>query len=169
MMCCVATVVWLATPAEWWAHSIALAIVFITGWMAVWFNVNPLIKLDGYYVLMDVLDVPDLREQSFAYVGNLLKKRVFHLEVVEKPLSRRRRRIFLTYGLLAIAYTTVFLTVLFLFLRDRFLDWMGPVGVPVLLALTVYFLRRKIAAAAHFAKHLWLDKRDLLGPGGAGS
>jgi putative peptide zinc metalloprotease protein len=165
LMCGAATAIWLTTPAEWWVHNAALAVVFITGFMAVWFNVNPLIKMDGYYVLMDVLDVPDLREESFEYVRNLFKKHLFHLEVAQKPVSRRRRRIFLIYGLLAMTYTAVFLTIVFLFFRGLFLKWMGPVGLPVLLALATYLLRRKLAAAAHFVKHLWLDKRDLLRPG----
>jgi putative peptide zinc metalloprotease protein len=164
IVCSVAATVWLTTPAEWWIHEAALALVFFTGLMAIWLNINPLIKLDGYYVLMDLLDVPDLREESFAYLRNLAKKRLFHLEVAQKALSRRRRRLFLTYGLLSVAYTTVFLALVFFFFRDRFVDWMGPIGLPVLLGLTAYLTRRKIGSAAHFVKHLWIDKRDVLRP-----
>ena len=164
MMCSVAAAVWLTTPAEWWIHEQALAVVFFTGLVAIAVNINPLIKLDGYYVLMDLLDVPNLREESFEYMGRLFRRHIFHLEVTPKHLSRRRRRIYLTYGLLAMTYTTILLTLVFVFVKDRLVEWMGPAGVPVLLALTGYMLRRRLAATARFMNHLWLDKRDFLLP-----
>jgi multidrug resistance efflux pump len=62
------------------------------------FNVNPLIKLDGYYLLADALDIPNLRSRAFRYLrGN------------GGAGSARERRIFLAYGILAGVYTTLLL------------------------------------------------------------
>jgi putative peptide zinc metalloprotease protein len=162
MLCSAATAVWLATPAEWAIHRGALALVFVTGLLATAINANPLIKLDGYYMLMDVLDIPNLREESFQYLGNLVKRKVFRLPVALPPISRRWKRIFVIYGLLATAYTTVLLLFTFLFVRDRFVSWLGVAGIPVVFVLTGWVLRRRIVSGTRFAKHLWLDKREWL-------
>src|SRR5262249_40259457 len=88
-------------------------------------NINPLIRLDGYYVLMDWIQVPGLRESSFEYIGNLVKKHVLHLQVQDKAIPRRRRRIYLIYGLLAIGYSSFILWVVFRLLRRGGGWWAG--------------------------------------------
>jgi putative peptide zinc metalloprotease protein len=162
MLCSVSAAVWLTTPAEWWIHGVAHTLVFFTGLSVILMNVNPLVKLDGYYVLMDWLDVPDLREESFEYIGDLVKKHLFHLEVPAKPISRRRRRIYLVYGCCSVLYTTLLLWVVFLLFRRWMVSWFGPAGYLVLFGLLLYALRRKLGQARKFAVHLWLDKAEWL-------
>ncbi len=72
------------------------------------FNLNPLLELDGYYVLMDWLEIPQLRPKSFAFVKDQLLTKLR-----ERSRFSREERIFTMYGLLAIAYTifTVWLVV----------------------------------------------------------
>jgi putative peptide zinc metalloprotease protein len=160
MLCSVAAAVWLTTPAEWWLHSLALSIVFITG-ISVLFNANPLLKLDGYYALMDWVDIPDLREESFDYINNLFKKHVLRLSVPEKAIPRRRRRIFLVYGTVAVAYTFLILTVLYGLARRWLVGWFGPVGYLVLFAIIAYMFRGKLKKGVRFMRYLWLDKREF--------
>jgi hypothetical protein len=38
------------------------------------FNFNPLIKLDGYYLLSDVFGIANLRSKSFRYVGDFINE-----------------------------------------------------------------------------------------------
>ena len=161
MMCSVACAVWLLTPAEWGIHTIALTVVFFTGLSAVVFNVNPLVRLDGYYVLMELLEVPDLRENSFAYIGALFKKHLLRLKVPETPIPRRRRRIFLIYGICSVLYTGLVFFVLFALLRRWLVDWMGPAGYIAMVAIIAYAYRRKIRRTGVLMRHLWLDKRHL--------
>ena len=162
MLCSVAAVIWLTTPAEWWIHSLALTLTFFTGLSVILMNVNPLIKLDGYYVLMDWLDVPDLREESFEYLGDLVRKHLFRLEVPVKPASRRRRRIYLIYGLSAVLYTAAVLVVVYLLVRNWLVSWLGPPGYLVLFGLVLYAFRRKIAEGRRFLTHLYLGKAEWL-------
>src|SRR5438093_10127077 len=65
------------------------------------FNINPLIKLDGYYLLSDYLEVPNLRQKSFSYISAEIKRLCGSAIQGRKETSRRERRIYLTYGLLA--------------------------------------------------------------------
>ncbi|HKQ61671.1 MAG TPA: hypothetical protein VJS92_10275, partial [Candidatus Polarisedimenticolaceae bacterium] len=161
MICSLAMAAWLATPAEWAIHGLCLTIVFVTGLSGL-FNLNPMLKFDGYYALMDLLDLPDLREESFRYMGNLVKRRVFRLAVAEEAISRRRRRIYLAYGLVGLLYTTTVMLFFYGLLRGWMLGWFGAAGYLVLFALLGYVLRARLTAGWSFVRHFWLDKRELL-------
>ena len=160
-VCASALAAWLLTPAEWWIHGLALMLVFVTGLSAL-FNLHPLIKLDGYYVLMDWLDMPQLREDSFEYIRNGIKKHLFHLEVPEEPIPRRRRRIYLIYGLAAIAYTAFMLMLVYSMFRNWMVGWFGPLGYLIVFTLVVLLMRRKLLDGVRFLRHLYLDKRELI-------
>lgn len=162
MLATVATIIWLATPAESWVHQLAGATVFFTGLSVVVLNVNPLLKLDGYYLLMDWLDVPNLREESFEYIGGLFRKHVLRLEVAERAISRRRRRIYLVYGVAAVLYTATILLVIYHLLERWFVGWLGPAGYLALFGVFGWLLRRKASALSRFVRHVWLDKREWL-------
>ena len=76
-----------------------------TGVSTVFFNVNPLTPTDGYHALADMMEIPELRPESFHYIGMLIQKYIFRLPVDVPVLSKRKRRIFLIYGPLSIIYT----------------------------------------------------------------
>ncbi|HYR69636.1 MAG TPA: efflux RND transporter periplasmic adaptor subunit, partial [Candidatus Dormibacteraeota bacterium] len=67
------------------------------------------IKLDGYYLLSDLLDIPNLRKKSFRHIGDLLKRLVGLNVPPASPISERERRVYLTYGLVATAYSMALL------------------------------------------------------------
>jgi CRP-like cAMP-binding protein/Zn-dependent protease len=62
-------------------------------------NMNPLMEFDGYYVLMDLLEVPNLRAKALAYLGSVLWR------VKQTTSDPRLKRIFTLYGTLALLYT----------------------------------------------------------------
>ena len=63
------------------------------------FNFNPLLELDGYYMLIDVLDRPLLRAQSLAFVRGPLWSRLWRRERLSSE-----ERLFAGFGLGAILY-----------------------------------------------------------------
>jgi putative peptide zinc metalloprotease protein len=100
----IAAIVWLfIDPRTWLSQACALTIA-VAGLTAL-FNFNPLIKLDGYYLLSDYLAIPNLRKRAFAYLGSEFKS--LFLRGVRKPdgLTGRERRIYLIYGVLAGLYS----------------------------------------------------------------
>jgi putative peptide zinc metalloprotease protein len=100
-----ATLVWQVTDPYTIIHYVALIIMATSGIKSL-FNLNPLIKLDGYYLLSDWLGLPNLRQRAVGYLANSFK-RVFGLTTAAaEQVSRRERRIFLLYGLLAWTYST---------------------------------------------------------------
>lgn len=103
-----AALVLLAPPA-WYtpvAHKLAL-----TCYIATLFNLNPLLELDGYFILVDWLRLPDLRRRALAFVrrdlaGKLERGGPGAPALALRPFTREER-IFTLYGLLTLAYTLV--------------------------------------------------------------
>ncbi len=50
----------------------ALWSVSLTGYVLALVNLNPLLELDGYYIVMDLLEIPNLRARALAYLGSVL-------------------------------------------------------------------------------------------------
>jgi len=87
--------VWLALPEP--VELVLAQMVAITA-ISTLANLNPLLKFDGYYMLADWLEIPNLRPRAFAMIDGLVRGR---------PASGEPRelRAFLWYGLLGGAYT----------------------------------------------------------------
>ncbi|MCZ6711638.1 MAG: peptidase M50, partial [Gammaproteobacteria bacterium] len=80
----VAALIWSAgEPGQ--IHDVAFMIMMIGGISTVVFNGNPLLKFDGYYVLADALEIPNLAERSKQFVLGKLKHRLFGLEHAAIP------------------------------------------------------------------------------------
>lgn len=100
-----ATLVWRLTDPESLLHFQALVVTAASG-IATLFNLNPLIKLDGYYMLSDYLDIPNLRQKASSYLGAQIKKLTGTVgQETPQEATLRERRIYLVYGLLAGAYS----------------------------------------------------------------
>src|SRR5207248_5943450 len=69
------TVIWRLTDFDTTLNHLAL-VVTATSAVKSLFNLNPLIKLDGYYVLSDYLEIPNLRRRAFQYLGAFAKSLV---------------------------------------------------------------------------------------------
>ncbi|HSH40382.1 MAG TPA: efflux RND transporter periplasmic adaptor subunit [Chthoniobacterales bacterium] len=104
----VATLAWRVTDSDGWINHVALVVMATSG-IKTFFNFNPLIKLDGYYLLSDYLGIPNLRKKSFRYLGACLKSLggVFGNLPAALP---RERRIYLTYGIPAAIASIAILT-----------------------------------------------------------
>lgn len=103
MAAALAVFVWAFTgPGP--VHDLAYNIIFLAGVATVLFNINPLLRYDGYYVLSDLLEVPNLRQQANRYVTGLLKRAFLGLPSGFGNRSVGMRALLLTYGLAASAY-----------------------------------------------------------------
>ncbi|TMA78986.1 MAG: HlyD family efflux transporter periplasmic adaptor subunit, partial [Deltaproteobacteria bacterium] len=99
-----ATLLWRLTDTDSIPNFGALVIMATTG-AKLMINLNPLIKLDGYYLLSDYLGIPNLRQRSSEYLAARLRGRI----PPGRP-GRREARIYLAYGLLAASYSCALLT-----------------------------------------------------------
>ncbi len=73
-ICALATILWWVSPPDTTLHSVAYMMMLITGIASLLINFNPLIKLDGYYMMCEILRLVDLKESSTAYVSAWVKR-----------------------------------------------------------------------------------------------
>jgi putative peptide zinc metalloprotease protein len=93
-----ATLAWRVTDVDTRINYAALIVMTLSG-IKTLFNLNPFIKLDGYYLLSDYLELPNLRKRAFRYVGALVKRLVGVGQQVVADVSPRERWIYVAYGL----------------------------------------------------------------------
>jgi len=153
-----ATFVWVATPADLLLHDLAFRVMLFSGTTGLIFNYNPLIKLDGYYVLMSWLDIPDLRERSFKYIGDLFRRHVLRLPVELERLTRHERRAFIGYGTLAMTYSAFYSVVALLFIRGILVGNFREVGFALFALLFFYTTRGAWRKLGSGARYLALEK-----------
>ena len=161
-----AIVWWFATP-DTFISDAALAAILIGGIATVVINLNPLVPLDGYYALLDWLEVSNLRQRAFAHLTWLAKSRWLGLEYPEPPADEREKRIFLLYGTMAAAYTGFLFLVVGLVAYGWISRTFGLVGV-ALLVLGIWVMTRQARRALRrTASDVWHRVRaDLASRGG---
>jgi putative peptide zinc metalloprotease protein len=71
----IATFVWWYTPTQPFVNNLSLSLMVVCSVSTVVFNANPLMRYDGYYVLADWIEIPNLREKANRYLSNLFSKR----------------------------------------------------------------------------------------------
>jgi putative peptide zinc metalloprotease protein len=119
----VATFVWWYTPQFPTTNNIALCVMVLCSVSTVVFNANPLMKFDGYYILADWLEVPNLREKANRYVNNLFLSKGLGVEVPpEAYMAPWRRWLFVAYAVLSWVYRWVVMFGILWFLSD----FLGP-------------------------------------------
>lgn len=162
VLCSIATFVWYFAVPGTLIYHFAFQVILFTGVSSFLINMNPLIKLDGYYAIMDWLEIPELREESFDYLGRKIRS-LFGLKVEEmEGMTRRKRRIYWIYGILAILYTVTLYILIVFWLRNVYLETFRGFGY-VLLAGTVYILfRKEIREGFNFLRFAYLDKKEIL-------
>lgn len=160
IFCAFATVLWAGTPAGTLVHDFAYKIILITGVGVAIINLNPLIKLDGYYVLCELVGIIGLKEDSTLYVSSWVKKNIFRLPVEVEFVPRRRRWVFAIYALLSgvYSYTLLYVGVRFSYnvFRKVSPEW---AFLPALMIGGLIF-RSRIRMLVRFMKTLYLDKKE---------
>ena len=99
-----AVLIWRITEPGTWVSSVALVVV-VTSAFKLFINLNPLIKLDGYYLLSDALGIPNLRAHASRYLRSRLAALLRLSRRTVEHVTARERRIYLAYGLLAGGYS----------------------------------------------------------------
>jgi putative peptide zinc metalloprotease protein len=157
---CVATMVWVASYPDTLLHEAAYKTMLFTGLSAVLFNINPLIKVDGYYAISSLLQIPDLRETAWHTVGAWFQKNILRLPVEVPPATRRRRIIFWTYGLASIAYTATIMYFIYTIFRNFYFRYFPDFGVVFLVLTLGYVFKKKVRTTRRVGKLFYLDKKE---------
>jgi putative peptide zinc metalloprotease protein len=111
----IALFVWLSAEPGL-LRTLAFDIVLIAGVSTVVFNANPLLRFDGYYMLSDWLESPNLQRRSSRYLGYLCERYLFGSEPERPVTARREPAWFVSYAVASFVYRVVVVFAILLFL-----------------------------------------------------
>lgn len=102
-------------------RDIAFNVMVIGGLATLLFNGNPLLRFDGYYILADLVEIPNLGSRSQRYLAYLAKRYLLRLADEKRPvLASGEPAWFVGYGLSSFVYRIYISLVIALFIAERF-------------------------------------------------
>jgi len=98
----------------WWftepglLNHLCLNTMFISSVSTIIFNANPLLRYDGYYILADLVEIPNLRQKATTILSRKAGEWFLGLEPPEDPfLPQRNQMFFVFYSVAAAVYPWV--------------------------------------------------------------
>jgi putative peptide zinc metalloprotease protein len=162
IICSIASFVWYFSTPGYLIHDFAFTFMITAGLSSILINMNPLIRLDGYFALVDYLEIPKLGDDSTKYLGLLVRKHVFRAPVEIPRYDRRLKVILFTYGILSFLYRILILTVTLLFFNRQIGRLFPEMGVFIFPFVAYRLLRKKLRAIWKSIHHVYVDKKELL-------
>lgn len=132
----VAMIFWRVTALDTLINHAVFIMTAVTFIMLL-FNINPLLKLDGYYYLVDKWHIPNLRARAFAYWKFALLKTLFGIRIDDSS-TPRERKIFKWYGLASIAYSSGLFGYILYKITGPIFSFAGIFGVAMLYGFVLY-------------------------------
>jgi putative peptide zinc metalloprotease protein len=156
VICALATIAWSLSPPGSFFGGLCYQTVLLTGVSGLLLNLNPLMKYDGYYALMQYLEVDNMREDSFEYIKLWARHYLLRQDVEVSAVGRRKRRIFLIYGFLATLYSTLVLILVAGWLRNFLVRRLGESwGYPVTAYLLYLMVRKRLQPGFSALRNRW--------------
>ncbi len=156
-----AVLIWRVTIPGAFVNDVTYLIVLVSI-ITFLFNFNPLIKLDGYYLLSDWLDIPNLRAKSLAYLANLFQRQILGWPIEPVLAVKREKRIFLWYSTFALLYSAGLLGYLLLAAGELIYEEYGGLGIVLLIGAVLFTLSKNVAALAKGTIQHLAYMRDFL-------
>ncbi len=126
-------------------RAIAYNVILVAGVSTLLFNANPLLRYDGYYILADYLEIPNLAQRSNEYVGYLVNRYVFGVDGGTSPVSvAGERGWFVFYAIGSFIYRMFMMVSIALLVASRFFVVGVVLAVWAFATMLVLPLARKV-------------------------
>jgi putative peptide zinc metalloprotease protein len=121
--------VWLSVE-QGLVRAMAYNIMVVAGISTLVFNGNPLLRYDGYYILSDILEIPNLAQRATRYWGHLVDRYAFRTEGLPEFVATPGERIWLLlYAPASFCYRIIVILAIALFIASEYL----AVGIAIAL------------------------------------
>lgn len=111
----VAAIAW-ANTSDGTVHTILFNMMFVASVSTVLFNANPLLRYDGYYILSDLLEIPNLSQRATDYMKYLVRRYIWRVRNLQCPAhSGGERAWFIIYGISSTIYRAIIYVGIILF------------------------------------------------------
>jgi len=132
LLAAVAAIVFFLTRPGW-MHQAAFSLMVAASISTVLFNGNPLLRYDGYYLLSDWLEMPNLRLRARRYIAAIARRLVFDIPVANIDRPDRHRALLSAYAVTSYLYGWF---ILYVILGVVYLK-LTPYGLQALAALLI--------------------------------
>ena len=143
------------SPGSRWSpaslRTVLYNVIFVASVSTVLFNGNPLLRYDAYYVLADLLEIPNLRQRSTQYLLDLVKKYLIGEKIRPQSRPLREKVWFFIYGPLSAVYRLVIVGGILLYIASK-LFFVGLVMAAVVAALWI------VTPLVKLLKYIFFDK-----------
>ena len=110
---------WLAVePGAF--RSVLYSVVFLASISTILFNINPLLRFDGYYILSDAIEIPNLRARGVQFLSHLLHKHVFRCPSQPPTTNRSEQAWLASYAVASFFYRVTVLVGICFFIASKF-------------------------------------------------
>ena len=135
----------------------AIFVIATTSWvLTLLVNINPFVRFDGYYLLSDYLDIPNLQNRAFELARWKLHEWLFGLDIpAPGTIPARRHQLLIVYAWLAWTYRLLLFTGIGLLVYHLFFKLAG-------LALLAGVFSWFIARPAFLEIKSWYTFRDRI-------
>ena len=115
-----AAIVWARTASGTFVHEFAYNLLFIGSISTLLFNLNPLLRFDGYYILSDALSLANLAQRSREMLFHLVRRKLWGLRTSTPPTNEPREAgLLLSYAIASFGYRTALLVGIIVFVSAQ--------------------------------------------------
>jgi putative peptide zinc metalloprotease protein len=151
-------------------RSLSYDVILICSVSTLLFNINPLLRFDGYFILADAIEMPNLAARSLQYLNYVMQRYLFGVSQAQTTAKSGGERIWLTvYGIGSFGYRLFVTAVIILFVAQKFLVvgvvlalWGVATMILTPLAKCVWFLLRSPVIQRQRARSLAVSVALLL-------
>ncbi|PCJ16078.1 MAG: hypothetical protein COB02_17095 [Candidatus Cloacimonadota bacterium] len=134
-------------------NSIAFNLMVIGSVSSIIFNGNPLTKLDSYYMLSDILEIPNLYERSRLQWYYLIEKYIYGVEQNYSPSKTKGEGFWLLlYGIASSFYRILISVGIALFVADQ---WLELGVIIIIISISMYIIKPSYS----FFTYLFTDQK----------
>jgi putative peptide zinc metalloprotease protein len=130
---------WFSEPGL--LNYLCLNVMFVSSVSTVMFNANPLMRYDGYYILADLLEIPNLRTKATTVLQRLIGTWCLGWEQTPDPfLPQHHQLLFAAYSVAAAVYRWIVTFSILWFLHRVFEPWGLQVVGQILAVIAIWGL-----------------------------
>ncbi|MEM8790525.1 MAG: peptidase M50 [Pseudomonadota bacterium] len=138
--------IWTELEEGFW-RAVCFNAMVIGGVSTLLFNGNPLLRFDGYYVMADLIEIPNLGKRANRYLGYLLQRRLFGVKEARNPArAPGEGGWFFFYSIAAFAYRLVIAFAIVSLVANQFFF----IGVLLAIWATMLMFGMPLAKHIHF-------------------
>lgn len=117
------------------------------------FNLIPLIKLDGYWILTTIVGIDNLRQKSFDFLNAVAANKIIGIsksKYILKQSSAKEKLVYAIYGISAIIFTIGFLFAIGLRIGGYIVLRFGTIGLVVFVLMVLILFLKAFKSIAEF-------------------